>query len=385
MRKRMGILAPLAALLRIVARDGAREKTRITKRNVRSLIVFVIIGSFFMTMISIPSNVQAVPGGWGSSTTLLETGTGDASSPQVAMDGIGHAIAVWVQTDSSGHQSIFANRLSVFGTWGTATVIETGTGDASSPQVAMDGIGHVLVVWVQAVGTNTVLYSNTFKLGLLGVWGIGTWGTAQPVEAFAVLSLFAPHIAMDENGNAMAMWCQRWVENDGTRMAGIFANRLSAGVWETPKSLEQGNSQMWNFLDNRIAMNSYGVATAIWQTHIYMVQSETVHAARYESGAWSAVKVLVDIWGWVYNARVAMDNNGDALVVWSQLDRLQPTDQSSSQYAVFHAGTWGASTKLTNGYMNQLQIAMGPFGKAITVWDVGGDIYSRTFSPPPWA
>jgi hypothetical protein len=74
-----------------------------TRKNVGGLIALLIIGSFFLTMISTPSGAQAAPQGWESSTTLLSQGSGASQNPKIAMDNSGDAVAIWQQMDGSGH------------------------------------------------------------------------------------------------------------------------------------------------------------------------------------------------------------------------------------------------------------------------------------------
>ena len=55
-------------------------------------LALIVLASLLLTMICIPSNVQASPAaGWSSSATLLDDSTGKAEYPQIAMDGSGNA------------------------------------------------------------------------------------------------------------------------------------------------------------------------------------------------------------------------------------------------------------------------------------------------------
>jgi hypothetical protein len=100
-------------------------------------------------------------GTWGTHE-LIETNTGTAASPQVAFDSNGHAIAVWTQYDGTKH-NIYANRFN--GTaWGTAELIETGdAGNARNPQVAVDSNGNAIAVWDQYDSATNNIYANRFK------------------------------------------------------------------------------------------------------------------------------------------------------------------------------------------------------------------------------
>ena len=46
--------------------------------------------------------------------------------------------------------------------WGTPEVINLGEGEASSPQVAIDPGGNAVAVWEQSDGTRTNIWSNRY-------------------------------------------------------------------------------------------------------------------------------------------------------------------------------------------------------------------------------
>jgi hypothetical protein len=52
--------------------------------------------------------------------------------------------------------------------WQTAVLIETSnTGDATKPQIAMDAIGNAIAVWQQSDGARSNIWSNRFESGKL--------------------------------------------------------------------------------------------------------------------------------------------------------------------------------------------------------------------------
>src|SRR5437764_713321 len=85
--------------------------------------------------------------GWGTAT-LIETDSGAADNPDVAIDSGGNAIAVWRQFDGTA-DSIYANRYLAGQGWGTPTPIETGINGADIPRVAIDGNGNAIAIWQQ--------------------------------------------------------------------------------------------------------------------------------------------------------------------------------------------------------------------------------------------
>ena len=67
-----------------------------------------------------------------------------------------------------------------------------------------------------------------------------TWGTAGLIETDSS-DAYGPKIAIDANGNALAVWVQ-----DGDATAGyrydVWARRYSAGVWGTATLIETNNA-----------------------------------------------------------------------------------------------------------------------------------------------
>lgn len=47
--------------------------------------------------------------------------------------------------------------------WGTADTIEAGDGTASTPQIAFDGSGNAIAVWYQHDGTYYSIYANRYQ------------------------------------------------------------------------------------------------------------------------------------------------------------------------------------------------------------------------------
>ena len=159
------------------------------------------------------ANRYTAGSGWGTAELIESDNAGTAVEAQIAVDGSGNALAVWVQ-DSGTRFNIWANRYVVGSGWGTAVLIETdNAGDAGSAQIAVDGSGNALAVWGQSDGTRTNIWANRYTVG-------SGWGAAVLIETDNVGDAGTPQIAVDANGNAQAVW----VQSDGTRN-NIWVNR----------------------------------------------------------------------------------------------------------------------------------------------------------------
>ena len=90
--------------------------------------------------------------------------------------------------------------------------METSNVDAIAPQIAMDNNGNAVAVWAQAGS----IYANRYAAG--------AWGTAKLLENGAK-DAFVPQVATDGSGNALAVWQQ----NDGSHLS-IYYNIFDGGA-----------------------------------------------------------------------------------------------------------------------------------------------------------
>jgi hypothetical protein len=93
-------------------------------------------------------------------------------------------------------------------------------------------------------------------------------------------------ISTDNNGNAVAVW--QVVTYDSAYHSSIYANHLSAGVWGTAQKINTGSG----FADlPQVSMDNNGNAIAVWQ-QIDSSGHNRIYANRYSAGAWGMSKLL---------------------------------------------------------------------------------------------
>jgi hypothetical protein len=304
---------------------------------------------------SITPTPPASPKAW-TGATLIETGSlGVAYVPQIAVHTDGSAIAVWLQYDGP-RSDIWANRYTPSGGWGTATLIETSdAGNADVPQIAIDASGNALAVWNQSDGTRTNIWANRFTPA-------GGWGTATRIETDDLGDAFDPQVALDINGNGLVVWYQF----DGSRY-NIVANRFTpTGGWGTATLIEANN--VGNALDAKIAVDASGNALAVWK------QADStrtdIWANRFTpTGGWgTATLIETNNSGIAYNAKIAMNASGNAMVVWQQFSGSVQDNIWANRYT---PGTGWGTAELLEGLSadaGQPQIALDANGNAIAVW-----------------
>jgi predicted enzyme related to lactoylglutathione lyase len=204
------------------------------------------------TQNNIYANRYTAGTGWGTAELMEIDNAGSASSPQVATDSQGNAIAVWRQKERT-QNNIYANRYTAGTGWGTAELIDVdNTGNATSPQVAVDEQGNAIAVWRQTDRTQNNMYANWYTAGK-------GWGTAELVDVDNTGNATSPQVAVDAQGNAIAVWEQ----SDGT-LNKIWANRYTAGTgWGTAELIDVDNTG--NATSPQVAVDAQGNAIAVWR------------------------------------------------------------------------------------------------------------------------
>ncbi len=313
---------------------------------------------------------------WGTAALIETDNAGDADYPQIAINANGNALAVWHQHDGT-RTNIWANHYTTGTGWGTATLIETDTGRAFLPQIAIDASGNAFVVWVQHDGTRNNIWANRFIAGT----GAGTnWGTAALIETDAGYAGVA-QIAIDASGNALAVWSQ-----DAGGITHIMANRYTAGttnswgVAGSTASFRQGAGS-----NVQIAIDTAGNAMTVWEQYEYD-GTYNIAANRYTAATntWGAAQVIETDTFRTRDPQIAIDANGNALAVWVHLDGVYSI--AANRYTAA-TDTWGAAALIETDNADNAdspQIAIDANGNGLAVWQHGGsagttDIWANRF------
>jgi hypothetical protein len=288
--------------------------------------------------------------GWGTAEAIgaVDTLIGDFVI-DVAVTSNGDAMAVWHQRDGM-RSDIWANAYASGGAWATAELIETENGgSAKTPEVAMDANGNAIAVWQQNDGLVLFAAANRYTPG-------GGWGTAQSIDNAPGNSSSA-QVAADPAGNAMALWSG----------AGIRANRYTlSGEWGTAEEIREalGGTQG----DQDVAVSADGTAIALWGQSDSTVTN--VWANRYvpDNGWGTAELIETNDSGHAQHLQVAVDPSGNAVAVWKQSDGALDNIWAN-RYTV---GVGWATAELIEtedlGDAERPQIAVDPDGNAIAVW-----------------
>lgn len=292
---------------------------------------------------------------WGTAQLLENDDTGDAYEPQIASDANGNAIAVWQQYDGT-RNNIWARRYTRGSGWGTAQNIESNDDSAAYPRVAIGASGDATVVWYQSNGTGYDIWANNYRPD----YG---WNTAQVIETDTGFA-FPPRVVVDTNGNAIAVWSQ----NDGFRH-NIWANRFTPdNGWGTAEIIEADNG---NAVNPRVAVDGYGNAISTWQQFDGTNYNIWINRYSINSG-WSTPQLIEnDNTASMLYPEIAVDANGDAVVVWQQYDGFDQniTNIWANNYSA--TSDWGTAQLIetdNTGHAWFPKVAIDGSGNAIAVW-----------------
>jgi hypothetical protein len=189
-------------------------------------------------------------------------------SLQIAADANGNAIAVW-QDALSGRQALFASRLdAISGVWSSAQVLNDSTHNAFLPEIAVDGTGSMLVVWFEA--TDAAQAIGVIDIGVVAnrfLAATTTWGGPKNVQPPGDPAGQEPNVAVDAVGNAIAVWLQPAPGNTIQYELWSAVFTVSGSTWGAPLKLmtdAAAYSQIGTDQVPKIAMDANGDAVVVW-------------------------------------------------------------------------------------------------------------------------
>ncbi|MFN7133755.1 MAG: Ig-like domain-containing protein, partial [Myxococcales bacterium] len=282
-----------------------------------------------------------VPGtGWSVATRLAPSATGNTVDPGISIGRNGHGMAVWSQTDGP-RNNIYAATWSATAGWGTPTLIESHAGDGYTPRVFVDGAGNAVAGWSVYEGSTVSIWANRYTAG-------GGWGTAQQLETLSYGNSISG-VFGDDAGNAMALWV-----NSGKVTVARFAP--SSG-WAAPQVINAGETA---FVDRAWGtMSNDGTAIVMYDPRSNL--SNDLHVRRFTpAGGWSGPLLVPSATGLdCRNPSLGMDDAGNALVMWTQVD----TGLRNLYWRRYSSGSWTAPAKLAED-VSSASVAVAADGTA---------------------
>ncbi|HEX4114923.1 MAG TPA: PKD domain-containing protein [Solirubrobacteraceae bacterium] len=255
----------------------------------------------------IQASVKPAGSTWSAPVDISEdTGGGD---PHIAMDAEGNAIATWLGADAIES----ATRLASTGTWqAPVNVAPSGLdagGHPGGPELAVNGEGNAVIAWSGASGNgaNHIIQAATLVKG-------GAW--QAPVELSSpAMNAAAPHVALDPEGNATAVWSGAEGSNNTVIQS---ATMPVGGAWQAPVEISETGEKANNLLEPQIAIDPQGDAIAVWEDVVGGNQIIQSSVKSREETSWQTPIVLSGTDANAVYPKVGLDSRGNAVAVWEQ-------------------------------------------------------------------
>lgn len=181
-----------------------------------------IWGTFSGTY-GIQTAARPLGGTWSAPVGLSAAGGDTFDTPEIAVDRRGNATAVWQRHDGSGWIVTSATR-PAGGSWSTSVDLSATGRDSWNPQVAVDLVGNATAVWSRAEESGRVVQAARRPAG-------SRW--SEPVDLTVGGDAWNPQVAFDPSGNAITAWSRNdgtsWiVQARGLDAAGPVVTDLDA-------------------------------------------------------------------------------------------------------------------------------------------------------------
>ncbi|MDO9352805.1 MAG: PKD domain-containing protein [Solirubrobacteraceae bacterium] len=274
---------------------------------------------------------SAATGAW-SAPVNLSAPSNDASTPRVAVDTSGTAVAAWDRFQPGGDIVVETSaRPTPTGTWSTPKVMQTGQ-YGHSPDLATDATG-VVAVWISEGQSRFVQSASRSSVS-------GTWSTAQalsPSLGSNIPDAFAPRVAANGSGHVAATW-----------LAGQGIVRSSwrgpNGTWSAQQSNSAGSSGAASPV---VAVDRQGNATVMWsRTESGFVRAQFSQRA-VTASAWTPPVSAPPGGTNVYVSDLAYDPAGDLTVVFTR--DTTPAGRGQALTRPAGATSWNAPVDLNGG------------------------------------
>lgn len=243
---------------------------------------------------------------------------------------------------------------------------------AGNPHVVLDSEGNATAVWDRWNGTDTVVESAYRPAG--EAWQAPVDLSEPELEGEVVPGAHdagSPQIAVDRNGNVTVLW-ERYAGANKIVLQSV--DRPVGGDWTSPEDIVELNQgvapEPW------IAVDWEGRATAVWK-HGEVIET----AFRPYLGSWEAPVPLSGEESFVPQA--AMDARGDTTAVWRHFDGTHYVVESAYRP---EGGEWEAPTLVSQPGEEggNPHVALDANGDSLVAWrgeDEGEEFVRAAYRP----
>lgn len=269
--------------------------------------------------------------GWMRSEMIQSSDTLLSLDSALSINHKGEVVAMWEQFDSNldRAQSGLVTDIFVRGKgWQSPEFITHD--DTGSPSIALNERGDILAVW-------TAMNPSTLQDTVRASWYQASqgWSDSLPIQSNPYIDSDNVQVALGEHDNALVIWRGREYSDFGDSPIYTYSNTYTtASGWATEEAVDEAAP----YSAPQLAMDERGNAIAVWETlapgpNPYSYYHD-VYAYHYSpSYGWGNKQILENYTGDSTNPKIAISEDGDALAIWQQTDNISnPTTVWSSRF-----------------------------------------------------
>jgi hypothetical protein len=239
---------------------------------------------------------------WTASKRLTWT-PGSSEDPDITVDSLGNIHVVW-EDATPGNYEIYYKKSTDGGlTWMASERLAWTSGPSYLPKIGSHWSGWLYVVWQDDTGGGTEVY---FKKGSIG--GLG-WSAIQRVSWTSGNSA-SPALAVDFSGNLHLAWIDDTPGNPEV----YYSKSTNGGIsWSTAKRLTWTSGLSRN---PAIAIDLSGNPHVVWEDDV--TGKEEVYSRMSPDGgvSWASGQRLTWNSGYSFSPAIAIDSSGSPHVLW---------------------------------------------------------------------
>ena len=308
--------------------------------------------------------------------------TGNQVLPSVALDADGDFVVVWQSFGSATDPSFYSiqgQRYAADGSTvgGQFQVNTYTTSTQANPSVAIDAAGDFVVVW-RSIGSSATDSSSSSVQGQRYASDGSTVGSEFQVNTYITGSQGDPSVAIDADGDFVVVWTS--YGSSGTDSSGYS---VQSQRFASDGSTVGGELQVNTYTTNRqdtptVAMDADGDFVIAWEGNAATDPFySSILSQRFASdGSTVGGEFQVDTYttGFQYSPSVALDADGDFIVVWrsptssgtdSSISSVQGQRYASDGSSV--GGEFQVNTYTTN-FQGRPSVAVDADGDFVVVW-----------------
>ena len=244
------------------------------------------------------------------------------SSPSVAMDADGDFVVTWSSFIQDGSPySVYGQRYSASGvTQGSEFKVNTYTINVqNNPSVAMDADGDFVVTWNSYVqdGSSYGIYGQRYNAA-----GVAQ-GSEFRVNTHTTSEQSNPSVAMDADGDFVVTWHSGGLDGQDGSNYGVYGQRYNAAGVAQGSEFRVNTYTTSSQRSPSVAMDADGDFVVTWTSSGQDGSSEGIYGQRYNAtgiAQGSEFRVNTYTTNGQFRPSVAMDADGDFVVVWESVD-----------------------------------------------------------------